>query len=666
MPPFKDEHILIIVPGSQTTLAQLGLPESFTAPSHRFPTRMFRAPDGKSWEPYRIRERPKENTNGDVAMSDTIEEHETELVEFPDLDEDAVWPLKEGRIENLPAFLALLQHIHSTFSPTLHTPILIVSQPSWTAKNHEDITQFVFEKFKTPGLCIIDSAIATSYAYGVANATVIDVGFEKTDITAILDFVISARGTVTESGGEGMTRRLVELLKSKDFTRDMAEQLKKSPICEILPPGIPLPTLENSEATIVGDNLNLKPPELASTGMALLSTEAKIPDAISEKTDDKFVEDEGVLDIAAIVTSGKTQDFLAKKEKEKAERSAARKANKDAEKAEALANANKPLKLPNSRKPRAIFHYEEYVKDVPHSPVLKASEPQLANSNISDEATPDEGVNNNLSSDGVILQEDEATKTDQLNDIRIEEKKKFSEERPNYIRRDIEIGIERFQAADKGYMDAIADTVYRTILSISDISKRQEAWESLIICGSGSKVRGFKEALLGTLNNRYLVTRSSTSAFVSELPSNLGTPRGTPSATGAMTPNNSFSSTFAPSQVTGAGNQIFPTTPMNPMTSHTSSLPMMNTMSNLTATAPATNATQNQPSRSQTPTSIKILNPPTYFPEWKQFDDAIFLGSQVAAKVFFVNDQGQSKAFLSRMEFNEDGPTAIHQVGLAY
>jgi actin-related protein 9 len=27
-----------------------------------------------------------------------------------------------------------------------------------------------------------------------------------------------------------------------------------------------------------------------------------------------------------------------------------------------------------------------------------------------------------------------------------------------------------------------------------------------------------------------------------------------------------------------------------------------------------------------------------------------------------VNDQGLSKGFLSRVEFNEDGPSAIHQV----
>jgi actin-related protein 9 len=99
MPPFKDEHILIIAPGSQTTLAQLGLPESFTPASHRFSTRMFQAPDGKTYEPYKIRSRKKEPViiGADVEMGGTGEPtdgDDQELVELPEDDEGAIYPLK--------------------------------------------------------------------------------------------------------------------------------------------------------------------------------------------------------------------------------------------------------------------------------------------------------------------------------------------------------------------------------------------------------------------------------------------------------------------------------------------------------------------------------------------------------------------------------------------
>src|ERR1700710_1226433 len=111
----------------------------------------------------------------------------------------------------MQAFFALLNHVFVTLSPVLHTPVMLIAQPAWTAKIHEDITSFIFEKFKTPALCIMDSALATSYAYGIANTTVIDVGFEKVDVTAVTDFQISARGTVPNSGAEGMTQRLMAL-----------------------------------------------------------------------------------------------------------------------------------------------------------------------------------------------------------------------------------------------------------------------------------------------------------------------------------------------------------------------------------------------------------------------------------------------------------------------
>jgi actin-related protein 9 len=100
MPPFRDEHILIIAPGSQTTLAQLGLPESFTPAALRLPTRMFLAPDEKTYEPYKIKSRKKAVVNGgDVEMGGAdskinVDEDEEELIELPDDDEGAIYPLK--------------------------------------------------------------------------------------------------------------------------------------------------------------------------------------------------------------------------------------------------------------------------------------------------------------------------------------------------------------------------------------------------------------------------------------------------------------------------------------------------------------------------------------------------------------------------------------------
>lgn len=94
MPPFKDENILIIAPGSQTTLAQLGLPESFTPAQHRFRSRVFLNEDGKTYDPHKLVKKESEQTtsDGDVEMSGIP--GEDVYIENPDDEEGAIWPLK--------------------------------------------------------------------------------------------------------------------------------------------------------------------------------------------------------------------------------------------------------------------------------------------------------------------------------------------------------------------------------------------------------------------------------------------------------------------------------------------------------------------------------------------------------------------------------------------
>lgn len=78
---WREEQILIICPGSRTTMAQLGCSE-LTPPTHRIPTRMFK--DGDEWRPYYTFKRTKV-VNG-------VEQEE--WVEDVDEDKDAVYPLQ--------------------------------------------------------------------------------------------------------------------------------------------------------------------------------------------------------------------------------------------------------------------------------------------------------------------------------------------------------------------------------------------------------------------------------------------------------------------------------------------------------------------------------------------------------------------------------------------
>lgn len=430
----------MIVPGSQTTLAQLGLPETYTPPRFRFPTRMFPTAEKKKYEPYKVRPKTKapeapsteekstgNGENGDVEMKDAAEpevkevkEVEEEFEEDASSDEGAVYPIKEGRIVDMDAFFALLSHIYNVISPPFHTPILLVCQPVWTVREIEMVSQFIFENFKGPALALVDSAVATLYAYGASDGLVVDVGHEKTDISALIDYqVVNARHarTLRNIGGQAMTDRLYELLGSNGFTRDMCEQLKKSNICEILPPGVPLPGTK-VESQIENGN----PAAELSTGAN--DKPATKPDGTVDKTKNG-VEEEEVLDVASIVASGKTSEFLAQKEKEKA----AKKGQIDAAKA---------AKQPNSKKEKATLAYSEWIQ-------------------------PDE-------SNGLT--------------------------KPTLQKKEIEVGLQRFKAATcresamDSIIEAIGNQIHRVVQSVDDISKRAALWDNLIIVGNGAKVQG--------------------------------------------------------------------------------------------------------------------------------------------------------------------------------
>lgn len=150
------------------------------------------------------------------------------------------------------------------------------------------------------------------------------------------------------------------------------------------------------------------------------------------------------------------------------------------------------------------------------------------------------------------------------------------------------------------------------------------------------------------MQSKYLISPSSATIFTSEIPSNISTPAGT----GANTPQ--------PQLGPHGGSQVNPllfaatTAQTQHLTPHGS---------NPSAFGMSHNA---HSSHGQTPTSIKIVKPPEYFPEWKDagFDEAAFLGAQVAAKVIFVADQGQSKGYMSRPDYNDQGPQGIHEYSL--
>ncbi|CAG8974802.1 hypothetical protein HYALB_00000415 [Hymenoscyphus albidus] len=598
MPPYKDDQLWTIVPGSYTTQVQVKLPESLAPAEHNIPTRMFLAPDGKTYEPYRV----KENDAG-------------ELIEYPDDGEGAIRPLKGGKIVNMNAFLAFLEHIHSKFQPSLTSALIIVAQPEWKAPELEELTRFAFVTLKVPAFMLIDSALAAAWGYGLTHGVVIDVGYEKINISTITDSMVNTREALPLWGGERMTEILHSLLKGKhqpEFTMEMAEELKKSPLCEVLTPVTPLPSAKDPGQTVSGPSVEPVEVEPVEDDLALAEKE------------------EGVLDVASIVASGKTAEFLAKK-KEKENAAAARKATKAAE-----ALAAKPVKpLPNSKQFWATWSF-----NAPKSEEEMNKEKAVEAAAATQEPAP--------VTDGEQSAVAEPATTQQKSNLKKDSKKKqWEEANPGLSRHDFKIGVERFQIVDPWFLHLIADSVFCAIQNVEPASLRQPVWDNMIICGGGAKIKGFKDALHRTLLNKYLISPSSATMFMSELPSNIATPSGT----GSMTPSSSFA-------------------PTHPTVNPSNSLLIAATTASNSALNPGLSQNGSNPanthsSHSQTPTAIKFATPPTYFPEWKEYYDVDFLGSCIAAKTIFGAPVDQVKGYyVTRSDFNRDGPKSIHDIGL--
>ena len=447
---------------------------------------MFPAEKEGEFEPYKIRRRQdkpvEKSTEQDGTAQDGAKpatEGDDEIVWEEDRisEEGAIWPIQDGKITDWPCFFALISHVYNTLNPPFHTAILLVTQPAWTPREHEKLTQFFFEKFKTPAFGLVDAALATTWAYGVHTATIVDVGKSKADITAVSEFIPHVQGRIISlsgSGGEAFTEALHSKLKSKGFNRDMCEQLKKSPICEILQEGTPLPGSGKVEEDVVSNPAAAASTGALSSGPVAAAAIGNVPRGPGPDTEvgEEDDENEGVLDVASIVAGGKMNEYLAKKEKEKQDKAFAKK------KGAPVPEANKPVRLPNSKREKATFLYEDHA-------LLDA----LKNTNLDTQgmadakAALDEGPSKRVQNDGETGEATDANGTGEATS---------TTSRTGHIRREMEVGTERFLADSNGTLEKIADAIHRTISSVDEVNKRSELWDSLIICGNGSKLRGQK------------------------------------------------------------------------------------------------------------------------------------------------------------------------------
>lgn len=260
----------IIYPRSGTTLVQFGLQDDvFTSPELEIPTVVYRS----------------KNSDGTVSYHSTAGDSREE-----------VEPIENGSIKDLDAFLGFLKLVYvsilhevssrkpEAFEGELsNIPLLLMAHHSWSQNQSETITQFIFESLEIKNALLLPVSLASSYAMGsLQNCCIIDIGKDHTDVIPIIDYTpLDAFTSSISCGGQLINDQLSKL--SPELTEEQIEDLKRSPIFEVL----------------TEDAKKLSAFDFQETS----------------ETDD------GALDVAAIVTSGRdTREILEERERQKTEK----------------------------------------------------------------------------------------------------------------------------------------------------------------------------------------------------------------------------------------------------------------------------------------------------------------------------------------------------------
>ncbi|OLL22598.1 SWI/SNF and RSC complexes subunit arp9 [Neolecta irregularis DAH-3] len=260
---YRDDRLIVIQIGSQTTKVTNGLGESLAPPQFHIATVVGQVSGSSSF----------------FIPSELTEAKSYALIR----------PIRRGFVENWDALIFLWSHIlyEKAGLPNPLTPdnsdhpVMLLVPSVWSPEDRERATKIFMEAFALPAFMIHEESLAGLYACGSLHGLVVDIGCEKTDITPIVDSLIVPYAKISiPLGGFHQTQYLQKLLRDNppklngeiisDVSFDLAEQIKTSGITEL--------RLQN----------------------------------IAEITDEDPVED-----IAEVVASGKTKEYIAKKEAEK-------------------------------------------------------------------------------------------------------------------------------------------------------------------------------------------------------------------------------------------------------------------------------------------------------------------------------------------------------------
>jgi actin-related protein 7 len=139
------------------------------------------------------------------------------------------YPINRGSIEDMDALEVILREVlynNAAWSETDDGRAAVLVEPVLQSRStRESLIQLMFEGFNLSSYFTTDAAVSSLYSIGKTSGIVVDVGYDKVDVSPVLEGMVQAASAVRIAGfaGHFMTESLV---KKYGGSYDVAEEKK--------------------------------------------------------------------------------------------------------------------------------------------------------------------------------------------------------------------------------------------------------------------------------------------------------------------------------------------------------------------------------------------------------------------------------------------------------
>ncbi|KZP26634.1 actin-like ATPase domain-containing protein [Athelia psychrophila] len=203
------------------------------------------------------------------------------------------WPFADGDVRDWVQAEAIWKHIlfrHLQLRRAQNeSPVMLCMAAGISRDSYSRISQIFFERFNVAGFSILPRPMAQLYATNTLNGVVVDIGYDRTDVTPIYEgFMVERARAATSLGIKDCQAYLAQLLRSNQ-----------------------------SVMTVISE----EDPETAQKTLLDLAKKIWEDGLVKVPSDGQTIEsadDDGVTDIAAIVVAGREKQVIEAGTKKKA------------------------------------------------------------------------------------------------------------------------------------------------------------------------------------------------------------------------------------------------------------------------------------------------------------------------------------------------------------